>query len=84
MVSKDELSVVRPFWFVRENVFKKDEILQIRFYNNKSGNLGGRFMSIEFRTNSDCKDFRIEFAKNQRDLFINSLKENNYNVVYEF
>jgi hypothetical protein len=82
-VSNNELSIIRPFWFVRKNVFKKDEIEQIRFYSNKSGNLGGRFMNIKLKNNHDIVGFRIEFTKKQRDLFMNSLKENNYNVMNE-
>lgn len=82
-VSNNELSIIRPFWFVRKNVFKKDEIEQIRFYSNKSGNLGGRFMNIKLKNNHDIVDFRIEFTKKQRDLFMNSLKENNCNVMNE-
>ena len=82
-VSKNEFSIVRPFWFVRKNVFQKDEIVQIRFYNIKSGNFGGRFINIKLKNNHDIVDFRIEFSKKQRDLFINSLQNYNYNVVNE-
>jgi hypothetical protein len=82
-VSKNEFSIVRPFWFVRKNVFQKDEIVQIRFYNIKSGNFGGRFMNIKLKNNHDIVDFRIEFTKEQRDLFIKSLQNYNYNVVNE-
>ena len=82
-VSKNEFSIVRPFWFIRKKVFQKDEIEQIRFYSNKSGNLGGRFMNIKLKNNHDIVDFRIEFTKKRRDLFMNSLKENNYNVMNE-
>ena len=83
IVSQSEFSIVRPFWFVRKNVFQKDEIEMIRFYNLKSGNFGGRVMNIKLQNNNDIVDFRIEFTKKQRDLFINSLKENNYNVKNE-
>lgn len=83
-VSNNELSIVRPFWFVRKKVFQKTLIEQIRFYNNKSGNFGGRFMNIKLKNNNDIVDFRIEFAKKkQRDLFINSLQDYNFNVLNE-
>ena len=82
-VSKNEISIVRPFWFVRKNIFKKDEIEYIRFYNIKSGNFGGRFMNIKLKNNNDIVDFRIEFAKKQRDSFINSLQNYNFNVLNE-
>ena len=82
-VSKNEISIVRPFWFVRKNIFKKDEIEYIRFYNIKSGNFGGRFMNIKLKNNNDILDFRIEFAKEQRDSFINSLQNYNFNVLNE-
>lgn len=82
-VSNNELSIIRPFWFVRKKVFQKTQIEQIRFYNNKSGNFGGRFMNIKLKNNHDIVDFRIEFAKKQRDLFINSLQNYNFNVLNE-
>ena len=82
-VSNNELSIIRPFWFVRKNVFQKDEIEHIRFYNIKSGNFGGRFMNIKLKNNNDILDFRIEFAKEQRDSFINSLHHYNFNVLNE-
>ena len=82
-VSNNELSIIRPFWFVRKNVFQKDEIEHIRFYNIKSGNFGGRFMNIKLKNNNDILDFRIEFAKEQRDSFINSLQNYNFNVLNE-
>ena len=82
-VSNNELSIIRPFWFVRKKVFQKTQIEQIRFYNNKSGNFGGRFMNIKLKNNHDIVDFRIEFTKKQRDLFINSLQNYNFNVWYE-
>ena len=82
-VSNNELSIIRPFWFVRKNIFKKDEIEYIRFYNIKSGNFGGRFMNIKLKNNNDILDFRIEFAKEQRDSFINSLQNYNFNVLNE-
>ena len=40
-------------------------------------------MNIKLKNNHDIVDFRIEFTKKQRDLFMNSLKENNYNVMNE-
>ena len=82
-VSNNELSIVRPFWVVRKKVFQKTQIKQIRFYNNKSGNFGGRFMNIKLKNNHDIVDFRIEFAKKQRDLFVNSLQNYNFNVLNE-
>lgn len=82
-VSNNELSIIRPFWFVRKKVFQKTQIEQIRFYNNKSGNFGGRFMNIKLKNNHDIVDFRIEFTKKQRDLFINSLQNYNFNVLNE-
>jgi hypothetical protein len=82
-VSNNELSIVRPFWVVRKKVFQKTQIEQIRFYNNKSGNFGGRFMNIKLKNNHDIVDFRIEFAKKQRDLFVNSLQNYNFNVLNE-
>lgn len=82
-VSNNELSIIRPFWFVRKKVFQKTQIEQIRFYNNKSGNFGGRFMNIKLKNNHDIVDFRIEFTKKQRDLFINSLQNYNFNVWNE-
>lgn len=82
-VSKNEVSIVRPFWFIRKKVFHKDEIEQIRFYSNKSGNLGGRFMNIKLKKNHKIVDFRIEFTKKQRDSFINSLQNYNFNVLNE-
>ena len=68
-VSNNELSIIRPFWFVRKKVFQKTQIEQIRFYNNKSGNFGGRFINIKLKNNHDIVDFRIEFVKKQRDFF---------------
>ena len=82
-VSKNEFSIVRPFWFIRKKVFQKTQIEQIRFYNNKSGNFGGRFMNIKLKNNHDIVDFRIEFTKKQRDLFIHSLQNYNFNVLNE-
>jgi len=82
-VSNNELSIIRPFWFVRKKVFQKTQIEQIRFYNNKSGNFGGRFMNIKLKNNHDIVDFRIEFTKKQRDLFVNSLQNYNFNVWNE-
>ena len=35
-VSKNEISIVRPFWFVRKNIFKKDEIEYILANSNFS------------------------------------------------
>jgi hypothetical protein len=82
-VSNNELSIIRPFWFVRKKVFQKTQIEQIRFYNNKSGNFGGRFMNIKLKNNHDIVDFRIEFTKKQGDSFINSLQNYNFNVLNE-
>ena len=40
-------------------------------------------MNIKLKNNHDIVDFRIEFTKKQRDLFINSLQNYNFNVWYE-
>ena len=40
-------------------------------------------MNIKLKNNNDIVDFRIEFAKKQRDSFINSLQNYNFNVLNE-
>lgn len=83
MVFDNKLLIVKPFWVKREKVYFKYEIDRIRFYNDKSGNLGGRFMEIKIKNNSKIHNFRIELSKNDRDYFISFLKDKNYNIINE-
>ena len=83
MVFDNKLLIVKPFWVKREKVYFKNEIDRIRFYNDKSGNLGGRFMEIKIKNNSKIHNFRIELSKNDRDYFISFLKDKNYTIINE-
>lgn len=81
MVFDNKLLIVKPFWIKREKVYFKNEIDRIRFYKDKSVNLGGRFMEIKIKSNSKIHNFRIELSKKDRDCFISFLKDKNYNII---